>query len=249
MRYVDHFGKKSSDYLQYRPDYPDELYQYLVGLATQHELAWDCGTGNGQAAGQLSPHFKQVIGSDVNQQQLDVAIKKANVHYYCWPAEKTGLSATTVDLVTVAQALHWFNLEPFYQEVQRVSKSSGIMAAWCYSLGSINQEIDMVIKKLYTDILGNGYWPSERRYIDEQYQTIYFPFKKMETPQFNIEKKMDFTHVIGYLNTWSAVKEYQQVNQDNPIHLIYADLQKVWGEPSTVYTMRWPIHLLVGHVG
>lgn len=248
MKYIHHFGEQSNNYLQFRPDYPDELYDYLMTLIKEHHLAWDCGTGNGQAAVKLAQYFDEVIGSDVNQAQLDVAVKKSNVHYFCWSAEKTELEENTVDLITVAQALHWFHFDKFYQEVNRVAKPNSIIAAWCYSLGSINPDIDKQINKLYEEILGDHYWPKERRYIDASYYTIPFPFQKIEPPSFLMKKKMTFAQLMGYLNTWSAVKEYQMHNHNNPLDLIYVDLQNAWGDPTIVYTMQWPIHLLVGKI-
>lgn len=248
MNYMNHFAEKSGEYRQFRPDYPTELYQYLNNTVNNHELAWDCGTGNGQAAVRLAEYFMQVIGTDINQTQLDVALQRENIRYYCCPAEKTQMLDQSVDLITIAQALHWFHLDAFYEEVNRVVKQDGIIAAWCYSLGKMNDETDHLMRKLYDDILGDQYWPKERRYIDAEYKTILFPFTKIHAPTFMIEKEMNFMQLIGYLNTWSAVKEYQRINQENPINLIYADLQKVWGEDEKVYKMRWAIHLLVGKV-
>jgi ubiquinone/menaquinone biosynthesis C-methylase UbiE len=249
MDYQKHFGEQSFAYRQFRPDYPDELYQYLNEITDKHELAWDCGTGNGQSAVKLADYFTQVIASDLNQAQLDVAIKRSNVRYYCWPAEKTELSDHTVDLITVAQALHWFHLDAFYQEVERVMAPSGVIAAWCYSLGKINHHIDSVINKLYAEILGDQYWPSERRYIDAEYKTMPFPFKRIHPPQaFSIAKEMNLAMLIGYLTTWSALKEYQKINQANPLDLIYPELEKVWGDPHKTYTMQWMLHLLIGRM-
>lgn len=248
MHYTDHFGERSAEYLQYRPQYPAELYRYLSSLAHLHDVAWDCGTGNGQAAIKLADYFKKVVASDVNQAQLNAALRKENISYYCWPAEKTPLADNSVDLITVAQSLHWFNLDEFYKEARRVIKRMSYLAAWCYSLGKINHKIDQVILKLYEEILGDAYWPKERRYIDDEYKTLAFPFGKLTTPEFHIEKKLNFSHLVGYLNTWSAVKEYQLQNEENPINLIFADLQNAWGEANTEYVMRWPLHLLVGRV-
>lgn len=248
MPYIDHFGEQSSEYLLYRPDYPEVLYDYLVDLASKRDLAWDCATGNGQAAVGLSQHFKQVIGSDINEEQLKVATKKANIEYRCWPADKTGLPDASVDLITIAQALHWLDFDKFYQEVKRVSRFNGIIAAWSYSLCSVNEEVDELVKKLYYDILGSEYWPAERRYIDEAYTTIPFPFKKIAAPQIIIEKKANLMQFIGYLNTWSAVKQYHKQNQDSPINQIFVDLQTVWGNAETEQIMQWPIHLIVGKV-
>lgn len=246
--YIKHFGQQSENYLLFRPNYPTVLYEYLSNLAPEHQNAWDCGTGNGQAALALAPYFKQITASDINQAQLDLAPKNEKIRYICCTAENTPILAHSIDLITIAQALHWFNFDLFYQEVRRVVKPTGIIAAWCYSLGKINTVLDEVVTKLYGDILGDEYWPAERRYIDEEYRTIPFPFTKLSTPSFAIEKELDFAQFLGYLNTWSAVKEYQQRNKLNPINLIFKELEAIWGDPKQHYCLRWPIHLLVGSV-
>ncbi|MBV9575751.1 MAG: class I SAM-dependent methyltransferase [Gammaproteobacteria bacterium] len=248
MRYINHFGEKSREYLQFRPTYPHELYQYLTKLAVEHHYAWDCGTGNGQAAVELATYFQQVIGTDVNQAQLEVAVKKSNIRYVCCAAEATQIENNTVNLISIAQALHWFNFDGFYREVRRVAKSDCIIAAWCYSLGSINKKIDTIIKKLYNEILGDEYWPPERRYIDNAYHTIPFPFAKIVSPYFTMEKEMQFSDLIGYLHTWSAIKAYQKKNQTNPVDLLEADLKTAWGDITHKHIMHWPLHLLVGKV-
>ncbi|MCS5711323.1 methyltransferase domain-containing protein [Candidatus Berkiella aquae] len=248
MTYIQHFAQNSGDYLQYRPDYPEALFQFLADLCGEHQLAWDCATGNGQAALPLAKYFKQVIASDINQQPLNVALQNENIAYYCWPAEQTELQPRSVDLITVAQALHWFDLPSFYEEVRRVAKPKAIIAAWCYSLGSVSPEVDRVIHSLYHDILGDTFWPKERRYIDKEYKTIAFPFKKKVTSTFHAEKNFQLASLIGYLRTWSAVKEYQQRLNQDPIQLIFNDLEQAWGKSEKVYTMQWPLHLLVGRI-
>jgi SAM-dependent methyltransferase len=246
--YIDHFGEQSKNYLHFRPNYPHELYVYLASLVNEHMLAWDAGTGNGQAAIQLAEYFDEVIATDINRAQIDAAFLKDNVCYEVCPSEKTDLKDSSVDLITVAQALHWFDLDRFYQEVRRVAKPQGIFAAWAYSLGSINDEVDHQIKKLYEEILGENYWAKERKWIDQKYQTIPFPFTTIETPDFIIEKELNFNELIGYLNTWSGVKEYKKQNEKDPIKFIHQDLSDAWGSLTIVRTMTWPIHLLVGHV-
>lgn len=248
MEYIKHFSDRSEQYLSFRPTYPDDLFAYLALLTHKNARVWDCATGNGQAAIALARHFAQVIGTDINLQQLEVASIEDHVSYVCCTAEKPPFLDHTFDLITVAQALHWFDLDYFYEEVRRVAKPSGMIAAWCYSLGSINPSIDVWIRKLYTDILGDTYWPKERRYIDEAYQTIAFPFHPLKTPEFIIEKPLDFYALIGYLNTWSAVKEYEKRCHRNPIELIETELLASWGEPKTILLMRWPVHLLLGQV-
>jgi len=246
MDYIKHFAQNPSEYLQYRPDYPVALFEYLAGLCEYRKLAWDCGTGNGQAAIALAGYFRKVVASDVNQESLNIALQNDNISYHCWPAEQTELEDASVDLVTVAQALHWFDLDSFYAEARRVAKPHGIIAAWCYSLGSMTPAIDKAVQKLYHDILGDAYWPKERRYIDVGYKTISFPYKKIKSPTFEAHKNFQMSALIGYLHTWSAVKEYQLKHEQDPVSLILPEIKAAWGEPDNTYTMRWPIHLLVG---
>lgn len=248
--YLKHFGEKSNNYNRFRPNYPDPLFEYLVNLVQEREVAWDVGTGNGQAALKLAQYFKKVFATDLNQAQLDVAIKSENILYRAWPAEKTEIPNGSVNLVTVAQALHWFSIEAFYQEVNRVCKADGIIAIWAYSLAKISPTLDKLVTKLYSEILGDRYWPKERKYIDEKYQSIPFPFREIEPcpPNFIIEKKYDFEQFLGYLNTWSAVKEFQKQNHKNPIDLILKELRESWGNPEEQILIQWPLHLRVGRV-
>ncbi|OGT50829.1 MAG: hypothetical protein A3E84_04905 [Gammaproteobacteria bacterium RIFCSPHIGHO2_12_FULL_42_13] len=248
MGYVHHFGDRPENYLSFRPDYPQALFSYLAKTAKNNNTAWDCATGNGQAASALSPYFKQVIATDINQAQLDVAPKKKNISYHVWPAEHTQIENSSVDLVTIAQALHWFDFSMFYDEVRRVATADGIIAAWCYSLCTVNPAIDTVIKKLYFEILGETYLPKEAKFIRDEYKTIPFPFMKQQVPVFSIEKDINFKQLIGYFQTWSAVKEYQNRLLKNPLDLIVSDLKKAWGNTNENQHISWPIHLLVGRV-
>lgn len=244
MDYQNHFAEQSECYLEYRPTYPESLFDFLKSVVKGHDAVWDCGTGNGQAAVPLSERFKKVIATDLNQAQLDVAPKRENIEYHCCPSEKTPIPSQSMDLITIAQALHWFSFADFYKEVKRVAKPKGLISAWCYGLGS-NPEIDDIIHRLYNEIL---WWPPERRYIDEGYRTIPFPFEKITTPVFAIEKELNYSQLLGYLNTWSAVKEYQQRHQQNPLELIDADLKAAWGDPQAQKLIRWPLHVLLGLV-
>lgn len=248
MNYIDHFNEQSENYLFFRPTYPEALYDYLLNLAGKNACVWDCATGNGQAAIPLAERFRKVIATDISQTQLDVAIKHSGIEYVCSPAEHTPIQANSIDLITVAQALHWFGLDAFYQEVRRVGKPSALLAVWCYPLGVFKDKtLDKLIRYLYEDILVT-YWPKERYYIDEAYQTIAFPFKKLTTPDFIMEKKFGFKEFCGYLGTWSAIKEYQKRNGSNPLQLIVSELAAVWGDLERTRIMTWPLHLLVGRI-
>ena len=218
-------GISRQDHSLCRPDYPDASFDYLAEQVDSKASVWDCGTGTGQAAKSLAERFDTVIATDVNSGQLAVATPMNNIQYYCCPAEKTAIDAGSINLITVAQALHWFNFESFYAEVRRVSAPNALFFAWCYSLGSFNESaIDEIIQHLYYEILGTQYWPKERFYIDEEYKTIPFPFKRQNTPKFYIDKSFNLNQLMGYLSTWSAVKEYQTINKQNPLELMYNKL-------------------------
>ncbi len=248
MSHIEHFAKNSASYKQFRPNYPEELFTYLESLVGATDLAWDCGSGNGQAAVSLAKRFKQVVATDISQEQLNLAPQIENIHYHCWPAEKTDLPDASVDLITVAQALHWFDLDTFYKEVRRVAKPGAIIAAWCYSLGNISSTIDPLIRKLYVNILGDKYWPKERKYVEEEYCTISFPFTRISPPAFIIHKNLNYDELLGYLSTWSAVKEYEMQKQQNPILKISPALKRVWGNVEQPKMMVWPIHLIIGRI-
>lgn len=247
--YINHFNQQSEQYSLCRPEYPDVLFDYLAQLVDANATVWDCGTGTGQAAQALARRFSQVIATDINQAQLDSAIKMNNIDYRCCPADKTTIKTGSIQLTTVAQALHWFDFSLFYQEVRRVSCPNAVIAAWCYSLGTFNDAaIDALIKTLYYDILGKEFWPAERFYIDEHYSTIPFPFVKQHSPTFSIEKTINFSQLIGYLLTWSAVKEYALRQGKNPLELIHAPLAAAWGDVENERIMHWPLHCLLAKV-
>ena len=229
----DNFSSKSSSYAKYRPTYPQVLYQFLKEKLDKTEKAWDCGTGNGQVAGELANFFEEVQATDISQQQLDNAIRQPNIHYSVQTAEKTNFPDNSFDLITVAQAIHWFNCEAFYKEVARVLKPDGIIAVIGYSLFKSNPETDEVIHKFYRDIIG-PFWDEERQYLDEKYKTIPFPFKELESPVFEQEYDWRFTHLIGYLKTWSAVKHYEKANGENPVDLIEDELKATFGAKNRV---------------
>ena len=243
----DNFSSHASVYAQFRPVYPAELYDFLFSLIQHRELAWDCGCGNGQVAGMLADHFERVEATDISQKQLDQAVKKPNISYQLAPAEKVNIPANTVDLVTVAQAIHWFDFAKFYREVRRVGKPDALIAVWCYSLLTVNKEVDAIIQKLYADALGDKYWDPERHYVEEGYQTIPFPFDEITAPDFKIRVSWTPDHLIGYLNSWSAVQHYIRDNNSNPVEKISAELRDAWGAQD-VQEVVFPLFARVGKI-
>lgn len=242
----DNFSSHASIYARFRPLYPPELYHFLLSLVTDKNLAWDCGCGNGQVAGVLADFFETVEATDISQKQLDEAVQKLNINYNLAAAEKSLLADNSVDLVTVGQAIHWFKFDEFYAEVNRVCKPDSVIAVWCYSLLVVNKEVDRLIKHLYADTLGE-YWDEERNYVDEHYQTIPFPFKEIESSEFSIRVLWTYDHLIGYLNSWSAVQKYIRENNQNPIKKISSQLKQAWGDNENL-DITFPLYIRVGRV-
>jgi len=247
MEFKDHFSGHAVDYARYRPDYPPDLFEFLAHAASRHELAWDCGTGSGQAALGLSAYFDRVIATDPSPEQIKHAIQHKKISYFTAPAEQVDLPSQSVDLITVAQALHWFRFEAFYDEAQRVLRPDGKIAVWCYGLSRVNPAVDKVVHHYYTNIVG-PYWPPERRYIDEKYRTIPFLFVEMPTPEFFMKTEWDLNDFMGYLGTWSATRRFMQTNEQNPLDMIRRALAKAWGPADTRQAVRWPVYLRLGQI-
>lgn len=245
MSFKDHFSGHAADYASSRPGYPAALFTYLAGLPARRELAWDCGTGNGQAAVRLADAFARVVASDASAGQLAHAEPHPRVEYRLGPAERVELADGSVDLVTVAQALHWFDFDRFYAEVRRVLAPGGALAAWTYKLLSVAPAIDRVLLHFAHQVVG-PYWPPERRYVDEEYRTLPFPFADEAAPVFHGEERWDLPHYLAYVSTWSAVKRHTQATGHDPLPAFAAEVAAAWGEPARERTISLPIYLRVG---
>jgi SAM-dependent methyltransferase len=249
--FADHFSGHARDYARYRPTYPPELFEYVAGCCAAHDCAWDCATGNGQAARQLAEHFARVVATDASRQQIDAAEPHPRITYAVAPARQSPLDAASADLVTVAQALHWIEPEPFYAEVRRVLKPEGVFAAWTYGLFHVASDdpaaadVNPLIERFYRERVG-PYWPPERRHIEAEYQSLPFPFEEIDTPEFTIEMTWTLDEVLGYLRTWSATKRYQEARGHDPVEAMASDFAEAWGDPSMRRTMRWPLPLRAG---
>lgn len=245
MSFKDHFSDHASEYATARPGYPPALFTYLAALPARRGLAWDCGTGNGQAAGQLAEHFVRVIATDASAEQLAHAPPHPRVEYRRAPAEASGLEAGSVDLVTAAQALHWFDFERFYAEVRRVLAAGGALAVWTYKLLSVTPEVDRILVPFATGTVGPC-WPPERRYVDEEYRTLPFPFAEEPAPRFTQVERWDLGRLLGYVATWSAVKRYAKRHGEDPLPALARGLAEAWGNPDQVREVALPIYLRVG---
>lgn len=243
--FEDHFSKQSETYAQYRPQYPDEIYAYLASISPGLSLAWDCGTGNGQAAVGLAKHFDKVHATDASAEQISRAYPHEKVEYRVEPAEHVSLNSSSTDLVTVAVAIHWFSFDEFYREVKRVLRPGGILAAWTYNLTEITREIDQLIDEYYKGIL-DGYWPERIRYLEEKYETLPFPFEEIIHPEFIMEINWDLIQLAGFFNSWSATQRYKADKGHHPLEIIWPKLIDAWGDEKEPRLIRWPLHFRVG---
>jgi ubiquinone/menaquinone biosynthesis C-methylase UbiE len=243
--FEDHFSNHSAQYAQHRPRYPDEIYAYLASITPGHSLAWDCGTGNGQAAIGLAKYFDKVHATDASSEQIARAYAHDKVDYGVEPAEHVSLGASSTDLVTVAVAIHWFNFDEFYRDVKRVLKRDGILAAWTYNLPEIAPEIDPLINRYYSEIL-NGYWPERIHYLEEGYKTIPFPFEELEPLPFVMEINWSLIQFAGFLDSWSATQRYKAQKGQHPLEIIWPQLTAAWGNENEPRLIRWPLHFRIG---
>jgi SAM-dependent methyltransferase len=241
----DHFSQKSGTYATHRPTYPAALVDYLADLAPGTRLALDVGCGTGQLSTPLARRFARVIATDASAAQIASAEPAAGVEYRVAPAEASGLEPGSVDLVAVAQAAHWFDLDPFYAEVRRVARPGGVVALITYGILAIDERIDPVFADFYRNVVG-PYWPPERRHVEEGYRALPFPFAELEAPPLAIEVAWDLDGLVGYIDTWSAVRGAERALGRSPVPAARAALAAVWGEPGTRRTVRFPLTLRVG---
>jgi SAM-dependent methyltransferase len=244
--FSDHFSQQAGAYARYRPSYPAGLYAHLASVTPRHDRAWDVGTGNGQAALGLARHFQSVIATEPSEQQITLATPHERVTYCVAMAEDSGIEDHSIDLVTAALAVHWFDLDQFYTEVKRVLKPDGVLAVWCYNLTGITPEVDAVMESYYHDVLGE-FWPPQIRWVDEHYQTLPFPFEEIAAPEFALEAVWSLNDLFGYLSSWSAAPRYKAVRGADPLNEKSAEFAAAWGAAGD-RIVRWPLYLRAGRL-
>jgi ubiquinone/menaquinone biosynthesis C-methylase UbiE len=244
----DLFSKQSKNYSLYRPHYPKEIFEHIISFVNEKEKAWDCATGNGQAATALADYFTTVIATDISEQQLKEAIQKPNIVYQIAAAESTLFNDNEFDLITIAQAYHWLNWKEFKKEATRVAKHGAIIAAWCYyGLYTNEEKLNQLYNHFYLNIIGE-YWDDERKFVDEQYQSVDFDFDPLPERKFVTEVIWKKSQFLGYLNSWSSVQKYKQINHASPLFLIADDLNELWNDEERK-KISFPIALKLGKIG
>ena len=246
MQFADHFSSQAAEYARFRPVYPPALFAWLAAIAPSCALAWDCATGSGQAASALVAHFERVVASDASAAQLAQAAAHPRIEYCVAAAESPPPAARGADLMTVAQALHWFDLGRFYPAVRATLRPGGVVAVWGYGRTQISAKVDAVVGRYYQDVVGS-YWPPERRHIENDYRDLPFPFAEIEAPRFAMSAAWTLDALLGYLDTWSASRRYLAAHGRHPLEQVERDLRAAWG-PVRERTVTWPLFLRAGRV-
>ncbi len=236
MSFKDHFSKQAADYVKFRPRYPQKLFDYLGSIAPSRQFAWDCGTGNGQAAVGLASVFDRVIATDASEKQIANAQSCKLVDYRVAPAENSDIESETLDLIMVAQALHWFDLGRFYAEARRVLKPDGILATSAYNLLRVEPVIDEVVDRYYYEVVG-PFW---------QFADLSFPFREIGPPKFEMTAQWNLDHLLGYLQTWSSTQRFIAAKGTDPLEQIIDELRTAWGDSQQTRNVTWPLVLRIG---
>ena len=246
MSASDHFSGVAGAYALRRPRYPDELFAFLAAETTRHDLAWDCAAGTGQATIPLSRHFRRVLATDQSAAMLAQAPPHSSIEYRTAPANASGLGPSTADLVTVAQALHWIDPEPFYAEVHRVLRPGGMLAVWTYGNQRLEDPaVDPTLWRFYQEVVG-PFWPPQRRHVEAGYRTLPFPYPELRTPDFHMEQRWTLDQLLGYIGTWSATQRFREAKGYDPVAELARELQVSWGEPAASRRIVWPLSIRVG---
>ena len=241
----DLFSGHAKAYAAFRPNYPDELIQFIIGNVSKFDRAWDCGAGSGQVARKLAPFFRQVDATDISSKQLDQAPRIDNVTYSLGIAETTSFLDHSFDLICIGQAVHWFDVDKFFLECNRVANHNAIIAVFSYSLVRFNETFNKVLDQFYTDFI-YPYWEGERKIVDSEYQSINFPFEELPSRKFKMEVNWSLADLEGYLNTWSSVQKYIKVNKVNPIDELMTQFKPLWNEERQ--SLYFPVFLRLGRV-
>jgi SAM-dependent methyltransferase len=248
MPFADHFSSLASGYAGFRPTYPPELFAWLAEIAPARELAWDCACGNGQASHGLADRFRHVIATDASAAQIKEAKPHPHVEYRVALAQDSGLPAHCADLVTVAQAAHWFASDAFYAEVRRVARPGGVLALWSYEFMGIEDEaVRQSIKEFCRELV--PYWPPERAHVKAHYRTLPFPFAdEIASPEFPLRASWNLDRLLGYFRSWSATKAFVKAKGFDPVAPLRARLTSAWGAPDSAREFTMPIFMRVARI-
>jgi ubiquinone/menaquinone biosynthesis C-methylase UbiE len=248
VSFRDHFSKVAPGYAAYRPRYPSALFDFLAEHAPGRALAWDCACGNGQATLDLAERFEHVIATDPSEAQIAQAPAHPRIEWRVAPGEQSGIPDATCDLVTIAQALHWLDIDAFFREAARVARPAGLVAVWTYGdVRLVDPRADAVVRH-FARVMVGPYWPPQRRIVDESYRSVTMPFGEIDVPTFEMDDRWTLEQLLGYVRTWSATTRYREALSEDPTIDLAAKLAPLWGEPAEARRVWWPLTVRAGRV-
>jgi len=246
VTFKDHFSSLAAQYAEFRPKYPGALFDLLARIAPGRANAWDCACGSGQATSDLAERFESVIATDASAQQIAAAKPHPRIAYSVAKAETSGIADASLDLITVAQALHWFDRPAFYVEARRVLKPQGVIAVWTYGIPRLNDgNLDRIMQTFYWETVG-PFWTPERRYVEDGYRSIDFPFTEISAPSLSMRENWTMPQFLGYLRSWSSVGRYVDALGEDPVGMVQEQFAPFWG--SRTRDVSWPLSLRLGRV-
>jgi len=247
VSFKDHFSGTAPGYAAHRPVYPRAVAEALASRSPGRRLAWEAGCGSGQLSTVLGEVFDQVVATDASAAQIAQATPHRHVRYEVGPAEASGLPGESVDCAVAAQAAHWFDLDAYYREVQRVARPGALVALVTYAVMEVSPDVDQVVDHFYRKTL-DGHWPPERALVEEGYRSLPFPFERVEPPLLALEQRWDLDQLLGYVGTWSAVQSLRKAGRGADLERFGEQLRAVWGDPAKARVVRWPLAMRLGRV-
>lgn len=239
------FDLVAQGYSRFRPNCPARLIEIVVEHCAATRWAWEPGCGSGQVTPCLAACFDEVLATDPAEHAIARCPSLERVRFEVGSAEQCALPDGSVDLVVSGQAAHWFDMETFAAEVRRVAAPGGIVAVWCYDLPRVNTAIDVVVDRLYFDVLA-GCWAGGRNHIDTRYANLHFPFEERSVDVPPYEAQWAVEGMLGYLRTWSAGVAYTQAGRGDAVGEVEKDLRSSWGD--RVRAVHWPVAIRLGVV-
>lgn len=237
----DHFSSIAPQYALGRIGYPEDLYNFLGAQCAGHDLAWDCATGSGQAALDLARTFSGVIATDISAELLTLAPPHPRISYRMASAEESGIESGAVDLITVAQALHWFDLNRFWPEVMRVLKQGGVMAFWGYTWPVVAPGVDSVLEDFKAVIASS--WPERNSILLAGYSSIRAPLREIPSPSFEASAQWALEDYLAHLDSWSATRYYHERTGEDVVEQFRPAFDRVWRGGRVL--VKWPLILRV----
>lgn len=237
----DHFSPLAGAYARGRLRYPANLYSFLADLCPAHELAWDCATGTGQAATGLARHFDQVVATDLSPELLALAPTLPRISFRPGLAEDSGLPAASADLITVAQAVHWFDLERFEQEARRVLKPGGILAVWGYLWPRVDPTVDQHLELLKATLA--PWWPDRSALLHGEYRDLALSLPELKAPSFAATAQWKAEDYLAHLRSWSAVRYFREAQGMDPTEPLAEKLGRCWN--AAAKAVHWPLALRI----